>query len=64
VPQDIVARLNREINRQLQTPAIRDRVAALGGEVAPMTPAEFAERGRRDAERFGAIIRERKIVGD
>jgi len=64
VPQDIVMRLNREINRQLQTPAIRDRVAALGGEVAPMTPAEFAERGRRDAERFGAIIRERKIVGD
>ncbi len=64
VPQDIVTRLNREINRQLQTPAIRDRVAALGGEVAPMTPAEFAERGRRDAERFGAIIRERKIVGD
>ena len=64
VPQDIVARLNREINRQLQTPAIRDRVAALGGEVAPMTPAEFAERGRRDAERFGAIIKERKIVGD
>ena len=64
VPQDIITRLNREINRQLQTPAIRDRVAALGGEVAPMTPAEFAERGRRDAERFGAIIRERKIVGD
>ena len=64
VPQDIVTRLNREINRQLQTPAIRDRVAALGGEVAPMTPAEFAERGRRDAERFGAIIKERKIVGD
>ena len=64
VPQDIVTRLNREINRQLQTPAIRDRVAALGGEVAPMTPAEFAERGRRDAERFGAIIKERKISGD
>jgi hypothetical protein len=44
--------------------AICDRVAALGSEVAPMTPAEFAERGRRDAERFGAIIKERKIVGD
>jgi tripartite-type tricarboxylate transporter receptor subunit TctC len=64
VPQDIVVRLNREINRVLQTPAVRDRVAALGGEVAPMTPAEFAERGRGDALRFGAIIKERRIVGD
>ena len=57
-------RLNREINRVLQTPAVRDRIAGLGGDVLVMTPAEFAERGRSDTLRFGAIIKERKIVGD
>jgi tripartite-type tricarboxylate transporter receptor subunit TctC len=64
VPQEIVTRLNREINKVLQTQAVRERVAALGGEVLNMTPAEFAERGRGDAQRFGAIIKERKISGD
>jgi tripartite-type tricarboxylate transporter receptor subunit TctC len=64
VSQDIVTRLNREINRILQTPAVRERVTGLGGEVLAMTPAEFGERGRQDAQRFGAIIKERKIVGD
>jgi tripartite-type tricarboxylate transporter receptor subunit TctC len=64
VPQDVVARLNREINKVLSSPAVRERVSGLGGEVLAMTPAEFAERGRTDAVRFGTIIRERKIVGD
>ena len=64
VPQDIVVRLNREINRLLQTAAVRERILGLGGEIAPMTPAEFAEKQRGDAVRFGAIIKERKIVGD
>ena len=64
VPQDIVARLNREINRILQTAAIRERIASLGGEIVTMSPAEFADRQRGDSVRFGAIIKERKISGD
>jgi tripartite-type tricarboxylate transporter receptor subunit TctC len=64
VPQDIVARLNREINRILQTPAVKDRIAGLGGEAAAMTPAEFAERGRTDSNRFGAFIKAAGIKGD
>ncbi len=64
VPQDIVARLNREINRILQTPAVKDRIAGLGGEAAAMTPTEFAERGRVDSQRFGAFIKAAGIKGD
>ena len=64
VPQEIVVRLNREINRALQTPAVRERVTALGGDVLQMTPAEFADRQKIDAARFGVVIRERKISGD
>jgi len=29
-----------------------------------MSPAEFAAKATEDSKRFGAIIRERKIVGD
>ncbi len=29
-----------------------------------MTPSQFEAKARDDFQRFGAIIRERKIVGD
>ena len=63
-PADVVARLNREINRILGTQPVKDRITALGGEALPLTPAEFAAKATEDSKRFGAIIRERKISGD
>ena len=63
-PPEVVNRLNREINRILGTPAVKDRIQALGGEALPISPAEFAAKASEDSRRFGAIIRERKIVGD
>jgi tripartite-type tricarboxylate transporter receptor subunit TctC len=63
-PADVIARLNGEINRILGTPALRDRILALGGEPAPMSPTQFASKAAEDSRRFGAIITERKIKGD
>ena len=63
-PADVIAKLNGEINRILGTPALRERIAALGGEPAPMSPTQFAAKAAEDSRRFGAIIKERKIVGD
>lgn len=63
-PPDVIARLNREINRILTLPGPRERILALGGVPAAMTPAQFHEKAMEDAKRFGQIIRERKIVGD
>ncbi len=63
-PAAVVTRLNGEINRILATPAMKDRIQALGGVPAPMSAAEFAAKAAEDSRRFGAIIRERKIVGD
>ncbi len=63
-PAAVVTRLNTEINRILATPAMKDRIQALGGVPAPMTPAEFAAKAAEDSKRFGGIIRERKISGD
>jgi tripartite-type tricarboxylate transporter receptor subunit TctC len=63
-PEAVIARLNTEINRILGTPALQERIQALGGVPAPMSPAQFAAKANEDSKRFGAIIKERKIVGD
>jgi tripartite-type tricarboxylate transporter receptor subunit TctC len=63
-PASTVTRLNSEINRILGTPALQERVLALGGVPAPMSPAAFQAKAEEDSRRFGAIIRERRIVGD
>lgn len=61
---DLVTRLNSEINRALATPAVTERIRALGGEPLPLSPAQFGARIADDSKRFGAIIRERNIRGD
>jgi tripartite-type tricarboxylate transporter receptor subunit TctC len=63
-PEAVVAQLNREINKILTIQAVKDRIGALGGEALPLTPAQFHAKAMDDAKRFGAIIRERKILGD
>ena len=45
-------------------PAARERIVRLGREPAPMTPEQFEAKAREDANRFGKIIREHRIVGD
>jgi len=64
VPADILARLNREINRALQTPAVRERITALGAEAVALTAEEFAALQRADRERFGVVVREAGIKLD
>ena len=63
-PPEAVSRLNREVNRILGTPAVRERILALGGEPQPMSPAEFAAKATEDSRRFAAIIKERKILAE
>ncbi|MDN8618241.1 Bug family tripartite tricarboxylate transporter substrate binding protein [Variovorax ginsengisoli] len=63
-PTQVIARLNLEINKALALPGPRERIAALGGEAAPMTPEQFRDKALEDGKRFGKVIREQKIVGD
>lgn len=63
-PPDVVTRLNREINRALGTQAVKDRILALGGEALPLSPAEFHAKAMEDSKRFGAIIKDRRIMAD
>lgn len=63
-PSEVVARVNREVNKILATAAVKERISALGGVPAPMTPAEFGARAAEDGVRFGALIKSRGIHGD
>lgn len=63
-PPAVVSRLNREINKILGTQPVKDRIMALGGVPAPMSPSDFNMRASIDGTRFGALIRARNIKSD
>ncbi len=63
-PQPVIARLNSEVNKILAMPNIKERIVQLGGEAAPGSPADFHDRAMADSQRFGAVIRERRIRAD
>jgi tripartite-type tricarboxylate transporter receptor subunit TctC len=61
-PREIVARLNREIARIMQTAETRAMLASMQAEaVSPMSPEEFAAHQQRARERFGVLVREANI---
>ena len=63
-PPAVVSRLNADINKALGTQAVKDRISAIGGIPAPMSPSDFNQRASIDSTRFGALIKERGIKGD
>ena len=57
-PRAIVARLNAEITRAMQSPEAKKHLDAMAAEaLPPMTPEQFAAHQQRSRERFGAVIR-------
>lgn len=60
-PRDIIARLNREIGRVMQSAELRAVLTLLGAEPMVASPEEFAVRLQRDRERFGVVVREANI---
>ena len=52
----IVSRLNTEITAALKTPAIAERLAGVGLDVAPSTAAEFEALVKRDIDKYRRII--------
>ena len=63
-PAAVIVRLNGEVNRILASAAMRERISAIGGVPTALSAAEFAAKMADDSRRFGAIVRERRIVGD
>jgi len=48
VPPPIVERLNGELRKATATSEVRERLAGIGGEIAPTTPAEMRDRVARE----------------
>ena len=55
-PRELVARLNAVIVKGILQADARERLAALGGEVAANTPAEFAARIRDDLAKWKKLV--------
>ena len=56
-PPDIVARLSREIIKALESPDLRERLAAMGVEPWPGTPDELANLVRSETARYANLIK-------
>ena len=60
-PEPIVARLNAELNKALASDDIRKRLADLGIEPSPTTPAEFTAFVKAQSALWGEVIRAANI---
>jgi tripartite-type tricarboxylate transporter receptor subunit TctC len=58
LPPAQTRQLNAEITKVLNTPAFRERLAALGAEVTPGTPEEFGAFLRSEYQKWGQAVRE------
>lgn len=56
-PQEIVDKLNAEINAVIAEPAMKARLAAIGGEPLPGSPADFGRLIAEETEKWGKVVR-------
>jgi tripartite-type tricarboxylate transporter receptor subunit TctC len=63
-PKEIVRKLNAEIVRVLQSPAVAKRFAALGLDVVGGTPEALAARMRSDVKRYAQVIKDAGITAE
>ena len=54
----IVEKLNAEISKVLQTPAVTERLAPLGFDHNPNTPAQFADYLKREIVKWAKVVRD------
>jgi len=63
MPKPIVDRLNAEISRILFLPDVKNRMDAIAVEVAKSTPEELGALTRKDADKWGKIIKDLGVTG-
>jgi tripartite-type tricarboxylate transporter receptor subunit TctC len=56
-PTAIIGKLNREVNAGLADPAIKTRIADLGGTVLSISPADFGKLIADDTEKWAKVIK-------
>jgi tripartite-type tricarboxylate transporter receptor subunit TctC len=60
-PQDVIDKLAAEASRVLSRPDLRDKLTALGMQVAAGTPAQLAATIRSETDRWADVIRKQNI---
>ena len=56
-PAAIVAKLNQEVRKALETPELQKRFAELGGEIRPMSPDELAAYVRSEHDKWAKVVK-------
>jgi tripartite-type tricarboxylate transporter receptor subunit TctC len=57
VPRPVLDKLNAAVNRAIQQPDTKQRLAELGSEGGGGTPEQFAALIRRDSAKWAAVVR-------
>ena len=57
LPAELLARLNAELNKALQSQAVRDGYFTMGFEASGGTPADFAAYVKSEIPKWEAVIR-------
>jgi tripartite-type tricarboxylate transporter receptor subunit TctC len=57
MPADLVERINRDVERALASPEIKERFANLGAEPMPMTPAQFRKFAADEMDVAAKIVK-------
>lgn len=63
-PSDVLARLNRELNAVIDSPAVRDSLVKLNVDPSTMTVGEFKAFVDAEYERWGKTVRDAKIKAE
>lgn len=64
-PRDVIATLNREVNKILAPGAeVREKLAGDGTEIAPGTPEQFAAFTRSETRKYEQIIRDTGVKSE
>ncbi len=61
-PPAVLAALNEAVRKTLAVPAVRDKIVASGAVPAPSSPAELGALVKRDTEKWGALVKAKKIT--
>jgi tripartite-type tricarboxylate transporter receptor subunit TctC len=61
-PESVTARLHQELARTLASPEVKAKLAALGVESEPMSPAEFGAMITRETAKWGALVKKLGIT--
>jgi len=56
-PAPVIARLNETMTVALRTPEMRERLAKMGADAAPLSSAQFAELVRAELSKYEKVVR-------